>query len=103
MRGPRHVTIQLRAFRRLRRPLLLVAAALAALATAGTATSAPFVPKGLLDGARQNPQQTVHVILVAAPGTSTQELKQELKRSLLRGGSKGRDSDVSMLKEFEVV
>jgi serine protease AprX len=96
------VTTKLRGSRPPRRPLLLVAAALVALAAAGNASAATFVPKGLLEGAAANPNQTVHVILVAAPGVTTQDLKQELKKSLLRIGDK-RGTSISVRKEFEVI
>jgi serine protease AprX len=77
--------------------LLLVASAFAALSLTDTASAAPFVPRGLLEGAAQNPGQTVYLIVVAAPGTSTHELKQELKRL------KSRSGKISVRKEFEVV
>jgi serine protease AprX len=62
--------------------LLRAPSALAVLAVAGaaavfpaTAGAAAFVPPGLLEGAAANPAETVHVIVVADPGISTDELK----------------------------
>jgi serine protease AprX len=96
------VTTHLRGTRRLRRPLLLLACALTALVAAGNSFAAPFVPKGLLDGAGANPKQTVQVIVVAAPGASTQDLRQELRKSLLRAGDK-RGTSIVIRKAFEVI
>ena len=41
----------------------------------GAAAARGFVPPGLLAGAAANPSQTVHVIVAAAPGVSTDRLK----------------------------
>ena len=65
---------------RKRRRLVLCAALVAALVGPGAAAAKPFVPKGLLDGAEAHPSQTLHLILVASPGTSTATLRNELMK-----------------------
>jgi serine protease AprX len=60
------------------RVLLLIAALLSAAALApGLARAATWVPPGLLEGAAANPTATAHLVVVAAPGVTTGELKNK--------------------------
>jgi serine protease AprX len=77
--------------------LAVVAAALVALFVPATAPAAPFIPKGLLDGAAANPSQTIQVIVVATPGTTT----DELRRDILGGDRRSRIGSVR--EEFELI
>lgn len=54
-----------------------IAVPLLALAAPSIARADAFVPRGLLDGAANHPSQTVHVIVVAAPGTTADDLKNK--------------------------
>jgi serine protease AprX len=77
--------------------LAVVAAALVALFVPATAPAAPFIPKGLLDGAAANPFQTIQVIVVATPGTTTDELRHDI----LGGDRRSRIGSVR--EEFELI
>ena len=79
------------------RRLALAVALVAALVLPGTAAAKPFVPKGLLELAGVHPKQTIQVIVVAAPGTSTGTLKNELLKD-----EKGNQFG-AVRREFEVV
>jgi serine protease AprX len=79
------------------RRLVLLAVALVALLAPGTAAAKPFIPAGLLEGAAANPGATLHLIVVAAPGTSTGDLKNEVMKNS-RGNQFG-----SVRREYEVV
>ena len=60
-----------------RRALAVLALAGAAAVLPATSAAATFVPRGLLEGAAANPTTIVHVIVVAAPGVTSAELKNE--------------------------
>ena len=79
------------------RRLALAVALVAALVLPGTAAAKPFVPKGLLELAGVHPKQTIQVIVVATPGTSTDTLKNELLKD-----EKGNQFG-AVRREFEVV
>jgi serine protease AprX len=79
------------------RLLVILATAFVALIAPATAAAEPFVPAGLLEGAAANPNATLHLIVVAAPGTSTGHLKNEVMKDA-NGNQFG-----SVRREYEVV
>jgi serine protease AprX len=63
-----------------RRASALLASLAVMLIAPSVASAGSFVPAGLLEGAKANPKQVLHVIVVAEPGVSSGDLKNSVMK-----------------------